>query len=54
MKSMAKVCVACGAGLAEPTKPMSETEDCPSCGGQGTVKAKEEGASSEPTEGENA
>lgn len=47
---MGKVCVACGAGIAEPKKPMNEAEDCPGCGGEGTVKAKDEGATESGSE----
>jgi len=52
---MGKVCIACGSGIAEPKKPMEESEDCPNCGGNGTVKkeeSSEEGGSMESNESE--
>lgn len=35
---MGKSCVACGFAMEDPQKPTAETEDCPNCGGEGTVQ----------------
>ena len=40
---MAKVCTACGFAPEPPEKSENEPEDCPECGGKGTVQHSEEG-----------
>lgn len=52
---MGKVCVACGAGVDEPMSPAGESENCPECGGEGTVReeGEEMGGDMEEMEGES-
>jgi len=39
---MGKVCVACGSGSDESTKPLHVAEDCPDCGGEGTMQPEKD------------
>ncbi|MCR4278414.1 MAG: hypothetical protein NUV81_00730 [bacterium] len=44
---MGKVCVACGSGDSEPMKPPHEAENCPDCGGEGTMQPEMDDTSME-------